>query len=88
VDTLKIAKVDCTQHKNICQESKVMVDWIQVCLAPQQCHQLEPTDSGKSWSWSYGSWIYNYMCNQCLSPLTLWVRIQLMAKCTRYNIMW
>ena len=28
-------------------------------------------------SWSYGSWIYNYICNQCLSPLTLWVRIQL-----------
>ena len=25
------------------------------------------------WSWSYGSWIYNYPCNQCLSPLTLWV---------------
>jgi hypothetical protein len=25
-------------------------------------------------SWSYGSWIYNYLCNQCLSPLTLWVR--------------
>ena len=24
-------------------------------------------------SWSYGSWIYNYMCNQCLSPLRLWV---------------
>ena len=30
---------------------------------------------GPSWSWSYGSWIYNYVCNQCLSPLTLWVRI-------------
>jgi hypothetical protein len=30
---------------------------------------------GPSWSWSYGSWIYNYLCNQCLSPLTLWVRI-------------
>ena len=28
-----------------------------------------------SWSWSYGSWIYNYLCNQCLSPLTLWVQI-------------
>ena len=27
------------------------------------------------WSWSYGSWIYNYLCNQCLSPLTLWVQI-------------
>ena len=30
-----------------------------------------------SWSWSYGSWIYNYICNQCLSPLTLRVRIPL-----------
>jgi hypothetical protein len=30
-----------------------------------------------SWSWSYGSWIYNYLCNQCLSPITLWVRIPL-----------
>ena len=31
----------------------------------------------KHWgpSWSYGSWIYNYLCNQCLSPLTLWVQI-------------
>jgi len=26
---------------------------------------------GLSWSWSYGSWINNYLCNQCLSPLTL-----------------
>jgi hypothetical protein len=28
---------------------------------------------GPSWQWSYGIWIYNYLCNQCLSPL-LWVR--------------
>ena len=34
---------------------------------------------GPSWYWSYGSWIYNFMCNQCLSPLKLWVRIPLMA---------
>ena len=26
-------------------------------------------------SWSYGSWIYNYLCNQCLSPLMLGVQI-------------
>jgi hypothetical protein len=26
---------------------------------------------------SYGSWIYNYLCNQCLSPLKLWVLILL-----------
>ena len=32
---------------------------------------------GPSWSWSNGSWIYNNLCNQCLSPLTLWVRIPL-----------
>ena len=35
-----------------------------------------------------GSWIYNYLCNQCLSPLTASVRIQHMVRCTRYNIMW
>jgi len=29
---------------------------------------------GSSWSWSYGSWIYNYLCNQCLSPLKLLVQ--------------
>ena len=40
------------------------------------------------WSWSYGSWIYNYLCNQCLSPLKLWVRIMLMVRCTWYNILW
>ena len=32
---------------------------------------------GPLWSWSYGSLIYNYLCNQFLSPLTLWVLIQL-----------
>ena len=25
-------------------------------------------------SWLYDSWIYNFLCNQCLSPLKLWVR--------------
>jgi hypothetical protein len=28
-------------------------------------------------SWSYDSWIYNYLCIQCLSPLKLWVWTQL-----------
>jgi hypothetical protein len=37
------------------------------------------------WSWSYCSWIYNYLCNQCLSPLMLWVPAPIMARCTRYN---
>jgi hypothetical protein len=34
-------------------------------------------------SWSYDSWIYNYLCNQCLLPLTLWVRTPSVARCTR-----
>ena len=36
----------------------------------------------QSWPWSYGSWIYNYLCNQCLSPLMLWVRISIRTRCT------
>jgi hypothetical protein len=28
-----------------------------------------------SWTWSYSSCIYNYLCNHCLLPLKLWVRI-------------
>jgi hypothetical protein len=31
------------------------------------------------WQWSYGSWIYNYLCNQYLSLLMLWVRISIRA---------
>ena len=46
------------------------------------------TDSlvlGLSWPWSYGSWIYNYLCNQCLSPLKLCVRNTFMARCTWFS---
>jgi hypothetical protein len=37
---------------------------------------------GLSWPWSHGSWIYYYLHNQCLSPLMLWVRISIRARCT------
>ena len=37
---------------------------------------------GPSWPWSYGSWIYNYICNPSLSSLMLWVRIAIRARCT------
>ena len=43
---------------------------------------------GTSWSWSYCRLIYNYICNHCLSPLKLWVRIAIMGMLTRYNTMW
>ena len=32
---------------------------------------------GPSWLWSYGCWIYNYLCKWCISPLMLWVWIPL-----------
>jgi hypothetical protein len=35
-----------------------------------------------SWPRSCASWIYNYLCNQCISALMLWVRISIRAKCT------
>jgi hypothetical protein len=35
-----------------------------------------------SGSWSYGSWISNYLCNRWLS------RISIMARCTWYNFTW
>jgi len=37
-------------------------------------------------SWSCGSWIYSYLCNQYPSPLKMWLRI--LAKCTLCNFMW
>jgi hypothetical protein len=37
---------------------------------------------GPSWPWSHGSWVYNYLCNQCLSPLMLWIQISIRARCT------
>ena len=41
-----------------------------------------------SWSWSYGRWIYNYLCNQCLSTLKLFVWTLFMSRSTRYDIIW
>ena len=34
------------------------------------------------WSWSNSSWIYNYLCNQCLSLLMLWIWISIRERCT------
>ena len=54
-----------------------------------KCPFIKPPlycNEGLSWLWLYGSWIYKYMCNQCLSPLKLWVPILLVMICTRYNM--
>ena len=47
------------------------------------CHELFLNlNMGPWWPWSHGSWIYNYLCNQCLSPLIFWVWISIRARCT------
>ena len=35
-----------------------------ICISSKICR----SSFWPSWSWSYCSWIYNYICNQCLSP--------------------
>ena len=37
---------------------------------------------GQSMPWSYDSWIYNYLCNRCISPLMLWIQLPPKARCT------
>jgi hypothetical protein len=60
-------------------------------MGPFTCHFVSIRSSSTlspislkrpSWSWSYGSWIYSYLYNQCLSPLKLRVRIPFMARYT------
>jgi hypothetical protein len=64
-------------HKNLCtniligNSSKVVCWLISIMKVSISLQGL------LSWSWSYGSCIYIYLCNQCLSPLTLWVWILL-----------
>jgi hypothetical protein len=47
---------------------------------------LSSIKQGPSRSWSYDSWIYNYLCNQRLSPHKLWVRTPFMARCTHTTL--
>jgi hypothetical protein len=59
-----------------------LISWRSVLLKIDNLIQNEVLSS----SWSYGSCIYNNLCNQCLSPLKLYGRTPFMARCTRYNI--
>ena len=51
-----------------------------------QFQHIPISNKGLLWPWSYGSWIYNYLCNQCPSPLMLWVRISIRAGVQHYMI--
>ena len=74
-------------HMYALYQNWVIITWIQNLWNVHFLKQAQ-NDRGLSWSWSYGSWIYNYLCNQYLSLLRLWVQTLFMAMCTQYNIMW
>ena len=44
-------------------------------------------DEGPSWLWAYGSWIYNYLCNQCYLSITIDVVSSNLDQGEIYNIM-
>jgi hypothetical protein len=50
--------------------------WWREPEVPEKTTNLPQVWREQSWPWLYGSWIYNYLCNQCLSPLTLRVQIR------------
>jgi hypothetical protein len=54
--------------------------WISVSLTAFRDWKI--TTCHVSLMWSYGSCIYNYLCNWCPSPLMLWVRFPSRARCT------
>jgi hypothetical protein len=55
--------------------------WLYHIMYNECTPRLDRDSFVSRWPWLYGSWIYNCLCNQCLSPLT-WVRISIKARCT------
>jgi hypothetical protein len=67
----KLVLVPCfhLQHLLFTNLFLSQINWLlQICMAVGGLwYKINYTYLGPSWSWSYGSWIYNYLCNQCLS---------------------
>ena len=57
----------------------ILIAWYKISLristifikSPLVISETIQMEKGPSWSWWHGSWIYNYLCNQCLSSLML-----------------
>jgi hypothetical protein len=79
----------CNHLKHVCnsvsQWHKVyrflVIIFIYMCVTMTQ-NTLTHCYKWQLWLWSYGSWIYNYPCNQCLVPQMMGVRILIRARCT------
>jgi hypothetical protein len=53
-----------------------------IFIRPHKCGDIMLCPGNRYTTDRDGSWIYNYLCNQCLSPLKLWVQISIRARCT------
>jgi hypothetical protein len=51
--------------------------WYELYYILHTCEENKTKNGESRGSWSYGSCIYNYPCNQCILPLTLWLRTPL-----------
>jgi hypothetical protein len=58
------------RRETCCQAQNKCMTWLDISGGHKNDHIEVYT--GAIMSWLYGSWIYNYLCNRCLSPLTLW----------------
>ena len=56
------------------------LSWCSRKFAHLELNNNHSLTQGPSLLWLYGSWIYNHICNQCLSPLILWVRFMIRAR--------
>jgi hypothetical protein len=64
------------------QEKLIQLDMLVSENNMYYCFLSINLSEGPLWSWLYGSWIYNYLCNRCLSPLMMWVRLPPRARST------
>ena len=69
----------------LCRALSVVCQQISSVIAHLKKNWKSYVNLGWSWLCWYGSWIFNYLCYQCLSPLKLWVQI---LRCTRCNFLW
>ena len=58
-----------------CPNYNFKTKYLQFFLHPLNCMWLITWRKHIIQTVTYGNWIYNYLCNQCLSPLKLWHRI-------------
>jgi hypothetical protein len=71
----------CNSNKKEKENNGDMIKIIIVITYMISLKQQCISNVGPSCPWTYDRWIYNYLCNECLSPLMVWVQISIRARC-------